>query len=87
MTAVEILVSAGAASGAAMAVGALAVRLWRGIRHLVAIVDAVEHRTKQLENNGGSSVKDKVDQMWSTLDQVIERLDAIERQRGRWRRG
>ncbi|WP_157474199.1 hypothetical protein [Parafrankia sp. EUN1f] len=86
MTTLEIVLTTGAAATAVAAIATLVGKLWRGARRFFDFVDRVEDRTRQLENNGGGSMKDRVERMQETLDQVVERLDAIERRQRRRRR-
>lgn len=93
MTGVELVLAIGAVSAALVAIITLAGNLFRAARRFFAMVETLETRTKTLENNGGNSLRDKVDQIGraqaetaETLADVVSRLDVIDRrQRRRFR--
>jgi hypothetical protein len=66
----------------AAALAALGVIWTKGLRPLVhffqRIADGVIYVQSQMINNGGSTIKDKVDGTARVVDQIVERLDSID---------
>lgn len=80
-----VLLLAGAVAGALLAIGAALRGAWRGvrtarrgIRRVVGLVEDIEHRSRELTNNGGGSIKDRSDQSVGRLTAVETKLNRME---------
>lgn len=84
---IEWLLTAGAGAGAITAVGFVLARTFKSVRRFFRLLDLLDRRTKQLENNGGGSMKDVIEAMQSDLaefkSEVSGRFDTIERRQRR----
>lgn len=68
-----VLLIAGAVAGALLTLGALVRAVWRGIRRIAAMADAmevVEKRSRELIPNGGGSIKDRTEKAADRLSTV-----------------
>lgn len=77
------LLVAGAVAGALLTVGGFFRAVWRGIRRVAAMADAmevVEKRSRELIHNGGGSIKDQTTKAADRLSIVEAGLRRMEGQ-------
>lgn len=99
MTVWQIVVAAGTGAGSLLAVAQVARVVWRYGRRVIALLEAVEVRSRELAPNGGGSVVDvtgitaarlaaveaKVDGIAVELHRVADRMDRhLESRGGVW---
>ena len=72
----SVVLLAGAIAAAALGIGQLLKQLYRGFRKMVQVHDLIE---KELQNNGGSSIKDGVETINRRLNNIENRLERLER--------
>ena len=73
---VNLLLLAGAIAVAILGIVKLTGSLYAGLRRLFRVHDLIE---RELNNNGGSSMKDGVERINRRLDRIEDRLENLER--------
>ncbi len=84
----NVLYTVGALCGCLAAIGGIFWGFWSFLRKVVHIVDALEQIKKpvqELKNNGGSSVKDKVDDTHELVVGLVDRVRKLEELQGEQR--
>jgi len=75
----------GAVSGAVAGLGIISaafVKIWQGIRRLFRLLDAIDNKTKELEHNGGGSMKDGTKAMLETQELLKANQDQMMKTQG-----
>jgi hypothetical protein len=81
------LIDAGSTAAAITAIGWLVVRGFRALRRFFHLLEVLDSRTRQLENNGGGSLKDTVEAIQADLVDVKSEVAAIKRNQQQSDRG
>lgn len=63
-------------------IGAGILKGWQGVRRLFRLLDAIDNKTKELEHNGGGSMKDGTKALLETQDQLKANQDVMMKTQG-----